>query len=168
MHVTVIGDRECGLLVELGARDQIIDAVRAVEERIFGVAMQMHERHEEPKIAERNRPRQRASTARWGRLLRRVAGALVLVIAAVLTLTPMGCYISRAAYEEARILSRRQPIERLVAGTGTGIPVDSVTRAKLALVLSARRFAVDSLGLKAGESFLTYSKLDRDTLVLVL
>ena len=101
-------------------------------------------------------------------MLRRATGALVIVVAALLTLTPMGCYISRAAYEEARILSRRQPIERLVAGTGTGFPVDDVTRAKLALVLSARQFAVDSLGLKAGESFMTYSKLDRDTLVLVL
>ncbi len=93
---------------------------------------------------------------------------LVLLVAAVLTLTPMGCYISRAAYEEARILSRRQPIERLVNGTGTGIGVDADTRAKLGLVVAARQFAVDSLALKAGKSFTTFSKLERDTLVLVL
>lgn len=93
---------------------------------------------------------------------------LVLLLAAVVTLTPMGCYISRAAYEEARILSRRQPIERLVNGTGTGVGVDAATRAKLGLVVAARQFAVDSLALKAGKSFTTFSKLERDTLVLVL
>ncbi len=80
----------------------------------------------------------------------------------------MGCYISRAAYEEARILARRQPIDQLVNGTGTGVGVDAATRAKLGLVVAARQFAVDSLGLKAGESFTTFSQLDRDTLVLVL
>ena len=104
----------------------------------------------------------------WPRLLRRASAALLVLLALVMTLTPMGCYISRAAYEEARILSRRQPIDRLVNGTGTGIPVDAATRAKLGLVVAARQFAVDSLGLKAGKSFTTFSKLDRDTLVLVL
>ncbi|HYW30427.1 MAG TPA: aminopeptidase, partial [Gemmatimonas sp.] len=104
----------------------------------------------------------------WARALRRASAALVVFVALVATLTPMGCYISRAAYEEARILARRQPIDRLVDGTGTGIGVDAATRAKLGLVVAARQFAVDSLGLKAGESFTTFSQLDRDTLVLVL
>jgi predicted aminopeptidase len=45
---------------------------------------------------------------------------------------------------------------------------DAVTRAKLQLVLDARRFAVDSVRLTAKESFTAYSPLDRDTLVLVL
>ena len=66
--------------------------------------------------------------------------------------------------EEARILSRRQPISRIVNDSAT----DPSTRAKLALVIAARAFAVDSLGLKAGKSFTSYSKLSRDTLVLVL
>ena len=98
---------------------------------------------------------------RWSR---RIVGAATIVVALVLTLTPMGCYISRAAYEEAKILSRRTPIPKLIADSAT----DAVTRAKLQLVLDARQFAVDSLGLKAKESFTTYSKLDRDTLVLVV
>lgn len=76
----------------------------------------------------------------------------------------MGCYLSRAAWEEARILSRRQSITRLVADANT--PVDE--RAKLALVLEARRFAADSLRLRPAESFTRYSRLDRDTLVLVV
>jgi predicted aminopeptidase len=45
---------------------------------------------------------------------------------------------------------------------------DPGTRSKLALVLAARGFAHDSVGLRTGSSFTTYSKLRRDTLVLVL
>ncbi len=105
-------------------------------------------------------PHQRLS---W-RSLRRVSGATTVLLAIVLGITPTGCYISRAAYEEARILSRRQPIEKLVADPTT----EPVLRAKLSLVQDARRFAIDSLALKAGKSFTTFSQLDRDTLVLVV
>ena len=45
---------------------------------------------------------------------------------------------------------------------------EPVLRAKLRLVLDARRFAIDSLGLSAQQEFTTVSRLDRDTLVLVL
>lgn len=100
----------------------------------------------------------------WRRWLARATGGLAALVAVLLTLTPMGCYVSRAAYEEARILARRQPIQRLVARDNT----DPALRAKLALVLAARQFAVDSLGLEAGKSFTTFSQLDRDTLVLVV
>ncbi len=99
---------------------------------------------------------------------RRGAGLLATLCAAVLCLTPMGCYISRAAFEEARILSRRQSIAKLAADTSSTSKIDAATRAKLGLVVAARNFAVDSLGLKAGKSFTAYSRLDRDTLVLVL
>jgi len=102
------------------------------------------------------------------RFLRRTTGAIVVLLAIVLGLTPMGCYISRAAVEEARILSRRQPIARVVADSSATSKTDAATRAKLGLVVAARTFAVDSLGLKAGKSFTAYSRLDRDTLVLVL
>lgn len=86
------------------------------------------------------------------------------MVALALGLTPMGCYISRAAYEEARILARRQPIQQLVVRDNT----DPAVRAKLALVLAARQFAIDSLNLKAEQSFTTFSQLDRDTLVSVV
>jgi predicted aminopeptidase len=76
----------------------------------------------------------------------------------------MGRYIARAAWAEAHILARRKPIEKLVRSPSA----DPLTRAKLRLVLDARAFAVDSVGLKAGESFTTYSQLTTDTLVLVL
>ncbi|MEI6740635.1 MAG: aminopeptidase [Gemmatimonadaceae bacterium] len=100
-------------------------------------------------------------------------GAVTGLTVVALLLSPMGCYVSRAAYEEARILARRQPIERLVAHAPTASTtapdaLTTATRAKLQLVAEARRFAIDSLGLTAGNSFTQFSPLDRDTLVLVL
>lgn len=88
-----------------------------------------------------------------------MAGVLFLI-----SLTPTACYLSRGAWEEGKILARRQPIARLVRNPRT----DPVVRRKLQLVLAARQYAKDSIGLKTEESFTTYSKLDRDTLVLVL
>jgi predicted aminopeptidase len=88
--------------------------------------------------------------------------ALVLLIA--ISLSPAACYLSRGAWEEGKILARRQPISELVKNRR----IDPVVRRKLELVLAARQYAKDSIGLKTEESFTTYSKLDRDTLVLVL
>ena len=93
----------------------------------------------------------------------RLAAALGLGLA-LLAVTPTGCYLGRAGYEQGRILARRKPIARLVERGG----VDAATRDKLRLVLDARRFAVDSLGLNAGRSFTRYTDIGRDTLVLVL
>ncbi|AMW04301.1 hypothetical protein GEMMAAP_04515 [Gemmatimonas phototrophica] len=98
------------------------------------------------------------------RLLKPLGTVAAAAVVLFLGVTPMGCYISRAAYEEARILARRQPIPKLVAREST----EPALRAKLALVLEARQFAVDSLRLDAEESFTTFSQLDRDTLVLVV
>ena len=89
--------------------------------------------------------------------------AVALLVAAG-AVTPTGCYLSRAGYEEARILARRKPIAKLVDQGG----VDAPTRDKLRLVLEVRRFAVDSLGLAAKRSFTRYTDIGRDTLVLVL
>lgn len=90
------------------------------------------------------------------------AAAGLLVVA--LALSPTGCYLSRGAWEEGKILARRQPISRLVRDRQT----DPIVRRKLELVLAARQYAKDSIHLATEESFTTYSKLDRDTLVLVL
>jgi predicted aminopeptidase len=88
-------------------------------------------------------------------------GALLLLFAAA---TPMGRYLVRAGWAEAAILRHRRPIAELLADPAT----DAATRGKLALVEAARVYARDSLGLDARESFTTYSRLDRDTLVLVV
>lgn len=100
-------------------------------------------------------------TARVIRLVLSVAlGATIVLVAA----TASGRYLVRAGIAEARILARRTPIDRVVRDTA----VDLATRDKLRLVQEARRFAVDSLGLSAGESFTTFARVDSDTLVLVL
>lgn len=78
-----------------------------------------------------------------------------------------GCspfFVIRAGYEEAKILSRRQSIARLVEDPS--VPADR--RAKLELVLEVRDFAADSLLLDVGKSYTTFSQLDSDTLALVL
>ncbi len=90
--------------------------------------------------------------------------ALALVLVACLILFPTGRYLLRAGWEEARILARRQSITALVTDSATPPGL----RSKLALVLAARQFAHDSLGLATGQSFTTFSPMDRDTLVLVL
>jgi predicted aminopeptidase len=97
------------------------------------------------------------------RIARRIAGLLVALLVAFL-LTPTGCYLSRAGWEEAKILAGRRKIVRLVDDAGT----DDATRARLRLVLAARGFAADSVKLRTGDSFTTYSHLERDTLVLVV
>jgi len=89
------------------------------------------------------------------------------LLAVALLLSSGGCspiFLLRASYEEAKILSRRQPIERLVADRR--IPEEQ--RGKLELVLRVRDFAADSLRLNAGDSYTTFSQLDSDTLALVL
>jgi predicted aminopeptidase len=90
----------------------------------------------------------------------------IAVSAAVLVLisAPTACYLSRGAWEEAKILSRRQPISEIVADPRT--PGD--VREKLKVVLAAREYAKDSLKLRTKDSFTTYSRLDHDTLVLVV
>ena len=81
-----------------------------------------------------------------------------------LLLSPTGRYIVRAAWEEGKILARRRSIAEIVEDSST----TAVERQKLRLVLAARAFAADSIDLRAGKSFTTYSKLQHDTLVLVL
>jgi predicted aminopeptidase len=107
--------------------------------------------------------RRRLVRVRWGGigivLLAIVAGGALLV-----AVTPMGRYLARGAWAEAKILSRRQSIARLAADSAT----PGAVRAKLQLVLEARSFAVDSLGLPAKNAFTQFSQLDHDTLVLVL
>lgn len=95
---------------------------------------------------------------------RRIIGLTVIGAVFLLCLTPTGCYLSRAAWEEGKILAGRRPIAELVGDRS----IDPGVRAKLRLVLDARTYAKDSIRLRTGDSFTTYSQLDSDTLVLVL
>ena len=88
----------------------------------------------------------------------------VAVAALALISAPTACYLSRGAWEEAKILSRRQPISELLVDPRT--PSD--VKEKLRVVLAARQYAKDSLRLRTKDSFTTYSRLDHDTLVLLV
>src|SRR5580765_6631282 len=101
------------------------------------------------------------AVVRW---IKWVALAVLVIGLTYLTAAPTGRYLVRAAWEEGKILARRHAIIDLVADSSMSPRV----RSKLQLVLAARGFAVDSVRLRARESFTTFSQLQHDTLVLVL
>ena len=87
---------------------------------------------------------------------------LVLVAGTTLFCSPG--YVLRAGYEEAKILTRRQPIDAVIGAADT----DARTRGKLELVRSVRTFAERELALAVGNSYTTFSRVDSDTLLLVV
>jgi predicted aminopeptidase len=112
-------------------------------------------------LVERARPR-------WGRLLKRILaialGAAAAGIVFVLLISADARYIARAGIEEARLLLRRRSIDKLITEPTT----PAALRQRLALVLAARAFAADSLGLAVGKTYTSYVDVGRDTLLLVL
>lgn len=100
--------------------------------------------------------------------MRRSILILVLLgLTAALAVSCSACspgYVLHAGLEEARILSARQPIEEAMEDP----TVPPEVRAKLELVRQVRVFAERRLGLDAGDSYRSFSQLDRDTLVMVV
>jgi len=101
--------------------------------------------------------RSRSRFVRWG------ATAAALVALAI-SAFPDTRYLLRAAWAEGSILARRRSITDVIADPRTS----EALRGKLGLVLAARRFAAESIGLDARNNFTMYTKLEHDTLVLVL
>jgi predicted aminopeptidase len=101
---------------------------------------------------------------RWLRWLAAGCGTFVALALLVCIGSREVRYVVRAAVEEARILLARQPLEDLINDPET--PADR--RAAFRLVLDARDFAEQTLGLEAGDTYTTYTEVGRDTLVLVL
>ena len=93
-----------------------------------------------------------------------MAGALVLLFVAAVLLSADVRFVLRSAYEEVGILLRRRDIAELLADSATS----DLRRRQFQLVLDARQFGQDSLALDAGDTYTTFSDLQKDTLLLVL
>ena len=96
-----------------------------------------------------------------------ILGAAGIVLVAVALWPGTACspmYVIRAGWEEAKILRARRPIPEVILAPTT----DEVTRGKLTLAREAREFARDRLDLDVGDSYTSYTELDRDTLAMVL
>jgi predicted aminopeptidase len=73
-------------------------------------------------------------------------------------------YVMRAAYEEGKILWRRQPIANFIEQP----QVAPETQEKLRLVLAARDYARDHLDFNVGGSYASYSYVDRPDLTYIV
>jgi predicted aminopeptidase len=80
---------------------------------------------------------------------------------AMCALSLSGCYYVQAARGQLDVMSKREPIDELVATDAT--PDDLAGR--LELVLEARQFAVDELYLPDNDSYRSYADLGRDYVV---
>jgi len=109
----------------------------------------------------------RARGVAW-RLAARCARAAVPVLALLLAGLAVGCgqpgYVARLGWEQARLLARRTPIGTMLARRD----LEPGFRERLELVLSARLFACDRLGLRVGDIFTTFAEVDDGATVHVV
>jgi len=95
------------------------------------------------------------------------ARRLALSVAATVSLLTCSCspaYVTRAGFEQARILWSREPIQQVLADPNLGAD----HRAKLELVLDVRRFADESLGLRVAGSYASLARVDEGAIMHVV
>ena len=83
--------------------------------------------------------------------------ALLLALCALLA----SCYYVQATRGQIEVLSKREPIDEILESPDT----EAELRRRLRLVLEAREFSVDELGLPDNRSYRAYSDLERDFVV---
>jgi predicted aminopeptidase len=94
----------------------------------------------------------------------RVRHLFIVLLAVIASGACSPLYVIRAGYEQAKILTSREPITDVIADPRTS----EEEREKLRLVLEARDFAGEYLRLDVGDSYRSFARLDSDTLVLVV
>lgn len=105
-----------------------------------------------------------ALETRSGRRERRLARRLTILFLPALLAGCSPTYVVRAAWEEGRILWSREPIEEVLGRRG----LSERDRNRLELVLEARRFAADDLGLAVGGAYGSLAQVDDQALVWVV
>ncbi len=103
-----------------------------------------------------------------GKLVRRtlLLGA-VLIPLALFAFSCSGCspvYVARAGWTEAKILMGRRPLSEVIQDPAT----DAETRHKLLLTRQARAFAIHMLGLNAGDSYTTFTRVNDEVLAWIV
>jgi predicted aminopeptidase len=86
---------------------------------------------------------------------------LAIVLASLLL---SACYVSRAAYEEGRILWNRKPIDAALERGDLSPDI----RQKLQTVIAVRKFAAEKLGLNVDGAYETYANVDKSAIVHVV
>jgi predicted aminopeptidase len=89
---------------------------------------------------------------------------MALVISGALLPGCSPLYVMRAAYEEGKILWRREPIVAMIHNPGLAVE----TQEKLQMVLAAREYARDVLQFNVGGSYASYSYVDRPDLTYIV
>lgn len=95
--------------------------------------------------------------------MKKIALLLIIIVAIFNFIGCSPLYVIRGAWEEAKILTRRERIEGILAEKELG----SIERSKLELVMAARKFA-EKKGLNVGRSYSQYATVDSSALVWVL
>ena len=91
------------------------------------------------------------------------ATTILFLVSAALTATMLlgGCYYMQAVNGQLELMRKREPIPEVLANST--LPDD--VRDKLELVMEARQFSVEALGLPDNGSYRSYADLERDFVV---